>query len=60
MAELIKMRQAYILNMVRGKSAAYIHNFFTYSTVRSATIKSIRVGIIYRVAQLAILFYIIG
>jgi hypothetical protein len=36
------------------------YDFFSYSTVRSATIKSIKVGIVYRFAQLIILMYIIG
>ena len=34
-------------------------NVFTYSTVRSATIQSKNVGIVYRIAQLLILVYII-
>ncbi|RNA25785.1 P2X purinoceptor 5 [Brachionus plicatilis] len=34
--------------------------FFVYSTVRSATIKSHRVGIAYRLAQFILLIYIIG
>lgn len=34
--------------------------FFVYSTVRSATIKSHRVGIVYRLAQFVLLIYIIG
>ena len=35
-------------------------DMFTYSTVRSATIKSKRVGIAYRLVQFLLLFYIIG
>ncbi|CAF0949069.1 unnamed protein product [Brachionus calyciflorus] len=35
-------------------------SFFVYSTVRSATIKSHRVGIAYRLAQIILLVYIIG
>ena len=35
------------------------YEFFSYSTVRSATIKSIKVGVVYRFAQLLILGYII-
>lgn len=38
----------------------HFYDFFSYSTVRSATIKSIKVGIVYRFAQLIILMYIIG
>lgn len=34
--------------------------FFVYSTVRSATIKSHRVGVAYRLAQLTLLLYIVG
>jgi hypothetical protein len=48
------------LRCVTTPKKTAVSEFFTYSTVRSATIKSVRVGIIYRVAQLAILFYIIG
>lgn len=32
---------------------------FTYSTVRSATIRSLKVGAVYRIAQILILMYII-
>ena len=34
--------------------------FFSYTTVRSASIVSYRVGIVYRLAQLVILTYLIG
>lgn len=34
--------------------------FFTYSTERAATIQSKKVGLVYRLAQLLILAYIIG
>lgn len=44
------------LKMLRGG----FFNFFIYSTVRSATIKSHRVGVAYRLAQLILLSYIIG
>jgi hypothetical protein len=37
-----------------------IFEVLSYSTVRSATIKSYKVGIIYRLAQLLLLFYIVG
>jgi hypothetical protein len=37
-----------------------IKNFFTYSTVRTASIESKTVGITYRLSQLMILAYVIG
>jgi hypothetical protein len=43
-----------------GRFASFFFNAFTYSTVRSATIQSKKVGLIYRLAQLGILSYIIG
>ena len=41
-------------------SNTFIYEAFTYSTARSATIKSYKVGIVYRVAQFVLLSYIIG
>ncbi len=48
------------LTMLRNKASGIILDVFTYSTVRSATIQSYRVGIVYRLAQLVLLSYIIG
>jgi hypothetical protein len=52
--------------MIKSKTSLRIHKWkscfldvFTYSTVRSATIKSKNVGIVYRFAQLLVLIYII-
>ena len=39
---------------------SFVYDAFSYSTVRSATIKSHGVGVVYRLAQLLLLFYIIG
>lgn len=39
---------------------SFFFDVFTYSTARSATIKSLRVGIVYRIAQVLLLSYIIG
>jgi hypothetical protein len=44
----------------KGAFNEFVYDVFTYSTVRSATIKSHGVGIVYRLAQLLLLFYIIG
>ena len=46
--------------LVSKKIKSIIMNTFTYSTVRSATIKSTNIGIIYRTLQIALLVYIIG
>jgi hypothetical protein len=35
-----------------------IKSFFTYSTTRSATIKSSRVGVVYRIVQFIVIYYI--
>lgn len=43
-----------------GHFSSFFLSMFTYSTVRSATIKSFRVGIVYRIVQILLLFYIIG
>jgi hypothetical protein len=42
------------------RTKSLIFDLFSYSTVRSATIKSYKVGIIYRLAQLLLLLYIVG
>jgi hypothetical protein len=34
--------------------------FFSYTTVRSASVVSYRVGIVYRLAQVVVLAYLIG
>lgn len=39
---------------------SFCFDVFTYSTARSATIKSLRVGIAYRIVQVLLLSYIIG
>ena len=44
----------------RGLVNLLATEMFTYSTERSAAIKSIRVGVAYRLAQILLLFYIIG
>lgn len=44
----------------RGLINLLATEMFTYSTERSAAIKSIRVGVAYRLAQIILLFYIIG
>jgi hypothetical protein len=46
------------LKLERTKSILF--DAFSYSTVRSATIKSYKVGVIYRLAQLLLLLYIVG
>lgn len=43
-----------------GQVSSICFNVFTYSTARSATIKSLRVGIAYRIVQFLLLSYIIG
>lgn len=35
-------------------------SFFTYSTTRSATIKSYKIGITYRIVQFFLFYYIVG
>jgi hypothetical protein len=37
-----------------------LDGIFGYTTVREASIKSIKVGVTYRIVQIIILFYIIG
>jgi hypothetical protein len=50
--------------MKRVNKTLFLKTFFSgtfsYSTVRSATIESKAVGIVYRITQLCILSYIIG
>jgi hypothetical protein len=48
------------LTKCRNNVNEFFYDAFTYSTVRSATIKSHGVGIVYRLAQLSLLFYIVG
>lgn len=38
----------------------YLLDIFTYSTVRSASIQSFKVGVVYRFAQILLLLYIVG
>jgi len=45
---------------MKEKTRNFFVNIFTYSTVRSATIQSLKVGVAYRFAQLVLLSYIIG
>ncbi|CAF1057371.1 unnamed protein product [Brachionus calyciflorus] len=45
---------------ISNQLGSFCLNVFTYSTVRSATIKSLKVGIVYRIAQILLLFYIVG
>lgn len=47
-------------NTMSNQISSFFLSVFTYSTVRSATIKSFKVGIVYRIAQVLLLFYIIG
>ena len=52
-----------VLNRVlssSGKLRSCMFDMFTYSTVRSASIQSTYVGIVYRIVQLILLAYIIG
>lgn len=46
--------------MIAKTSLKSIRSFFTYSTVRTASIESKTVGITYRLSQLAILTYVVG
>ncbi len=46
--------------LLKTKTRNFFVNIFTYSTVRSATIQSLKVGVAYRFAQLVLLSYIIG
>ena len=43
-----------------SRVSSFCFDVFTYSTARSATIKSLRVGIAYRIVQILLLSYIIG
>lgn len=52
--------RVFIFKPVKKVVNSFLFDMFTYSTVRSATIKSSSVGIVYRVAQLSILVYIVG
>lgn len=45
---------------ITGQFTSFCFDVFTYSTARSATIKSLRVGIAYRIVQILLLTYIIG
>lgn len=45
--------------MIKNQIKIFVCDAFMYSTVRSATISSKKVGVVYRISQLAILFYII-
>ncbi len=47
------------LIMLKNQIKSIICDAFMYSTVRSATINSKKVGVVYRISQLLILFYII-
>ncbi len=55
-----RIRTTSKLSVIRNRAGNLLLNIFTYSTVRSATIQSYRVGIVYRTAQLVLLSYIIG
>ena len=55
------------MNKIKKRPSLYaksslisIKSFFTYSTVRTASIESKTVGLTYRLSQLAILTYVIG
>lgn len=54
-----RVRASSKLSLAGSKLHDCVYDLFTYSTVRSATIQSLRVGIVYRCVQLAILAYII-
>lgn len=43
-----------------NKLQSYVFDMFTYSTVRSASVQSTYVGIVYRIVQLILLVYIVG
>ena len=48
------------LLLIRSGAQSVLLSIFTYSTVRSATIQSLGVGIVYRSVQIIMLCYIIG
>ncbi|CAF0928545.1 unnamed protein product [Brachionus calyciflorus] len=39
---------------------SHMRGFMSYSTERSATIKSVKIGLVYRIAQILLLSYIVG
>lgn len=49
-----------IMFPIKSTIVSFVKDFLTYSTIRSATIMSSRVGIVYRIAQILILIYLIG
>jgi hypothetical protein len=55
-----RIRTTTKLTAIKQRASNVLLNVFTYSTVRSATIQSYRVGVVYRTAQLVLLSYIIG
>lgn len=54
------MKMAGKVSLTSSKLHTYIFEMFTYSTVRSASIQSTYVGIVYRIVQLILLVYIVG
>lgn len=57
---IFKLNMAKVAYKQIGKMKAYAGQFFTYSTTRSATIQSRRVGIVYRIVQFLLISYIFG